>query len=387
MAKSLLANSVAVDRRQAMASPIAKPISASSSDRLRSEIISASEMTSSLIQLWGKLRQANPLLSSPFFSYEFTQAVQAVRGDCKIAIVEIDNQIAGFLPYHSINGVAFPVGRMANDAQGFICSYETQLSVESLFDSMGVSSYQFHAWFSTFPLKRKAIHGWQPCFLANLTAQNQNYRQWLEQQHRTIKRQGQKNRKLERMVGPLRLEFQSQSPELFDYSIQLKRQHYHRTHIFDILSVPWLIELLRYFLITPGTVRGTNSVLWAGDQIVATHMGIRENSLLHYWFPAYDMQFSYGSPGTELFLQIADSAADHDIDKIDFGYGDQPYKHFLTNTQSRCPFGSFTPHLGQRIRQRLSRSLVHGLKAMPAKEAAKRLVRKYRPDWGRNQFR
>ncbi len=47
-----------------------------------------------------------------------------------------------------------------------------------------------------------------------------------------------------------------------------------------------------------------------------------EGDLIHYWFPVYDTTYSYGSPGTILFLEIAKQAVDHGVKSIDFGYGE-----------------------------------------------------------------
>ena len=352
----------------------------------RLEIISAREMDDSLIAQWDQFRSANPTLYSPFFSYEFTEAVQAVRGDCQVAIVEAEQEVVGFLPFHRIRGAAYPVGRLANDAHGFICPYHCQLPLAPLLKSMNASAYHFHAWCSSSSLKETSILGWHPSFLADLSVGPAGYRTWLERRHRTIKRQQQKTRKLIRRHGPLRLEFSNTVPEQFHHTIQLKRQHYQRTNTFDILSVQWLIEVLRYLLESPGKIRGQNSVLWAGDQVIAAHFGLVEDELLHYWFPTYDTRFAEGSPGTELFLQIAEAAPSFGIRRIDFGYGDQPYKHILTNVRSRCPYGTVTQASSQMFPYRLSQTLTRGLKWLPGKEIAKRILRRFHPNWGQQHF-
>jgi hypothetical protein len=61
--------------------------------------------------------------------------------------------------------------------------------------------------------------------------------------------------------------------------------------------------------------------------------------VLHYWFPVYDREFRACSPGTELYLQVVRAAAASGIQRIDFGYGEEPYKLRIANRTSQLACG------------------------------------------------
>lgn len=68
------------------------------------------------------------------------------------------------------------------------------------------------------------------------------------------------------------------------------------------------------------------SVLWAGEQIAAAHLGLRAKQVLHYWFPGYNLDLKSYSPGLILLREIARSATGCGISVIDLGRADAPYK-------------------------------------------------------------
>jgi len=66
--------------------------------------------------------------------------------------------------------------------------------------------------------------------------------------------------------------------------------------------------------------------LYAGEELIAVHLGIRSHNVLHIWFPAYNTDFEKYSPGLILLLMLAENAADRGIVRIDLGPGEERYK-------------------------------------------------------------
>ncbi len=179
------------------------------------------------------------------------------------------------------------------------------------------------------------------------------------------------------------MEYDCRRSDLIEYLIRLKGLQYQRTHTFDILSVDWigklLLELHSY---EDRPIRGLLSVLFAGEQPVALHYGLLDGDLLHYWFPVYDDRYAYGSPGTQMFLDIAREAAARGVRAIDMGYSEQAYKYKLTNGHYRnelwfgrsqplaAPSASTPPELRQQ------------LKGLWFKDAIKPIIRKIMPNLG-----
>jgi CelD/BcsL family acetyltransferase involved in cellulose biosynthesis len=72
-------------------------------------------------------------------------------------------------------------------------------------------------------------------------------------------------------------------------------------------------------------------VLYADDQPAAIHFGMQSGSLLHSWFPAYDLTLGKYSPGSALMLLIIQHAAEQGVSLIDLGRGDDEYKLTFAN--------------------------------------------------------
>ncbi len=82
------------------------------------------------------------------------------------------------------------------------------------------------------------------------------------------------------------------------------------------------------------------SLLYAGDQLVAGHLGMRSKRIWHYWFPAYDRRYAKYSPGLLLLLKMAQAAEDLGLEAIDIGTGLSLYKRRLMNASTAVAEGS-----------------------------------------------
>jgi CelD/BcsL family acetyltransferase involved in cellulose biosynthesis len=73
------------------------------------------------------------------------------------------------------------------------------------------------------------------------------------------------------------------------------------------------------------------SALYAGDTLVAGHIGMRSEQVWHYWFPAYDATHAAFSPGSVLLLRMIEHAPAIGITRIDLGKGESRYKSRFMN--------------------------------------------------------
>ncbi len=71
------------------------------------------------------------------------------------------------------------------------------------------------------------------------------------------------------------------------------------------------------------------STLHAGDQLIAVHLGMRSDGVLHTWFPAYNRAFAKYSPGMMLFVEMARAGSTLGIRRIDLGKGLERHKRSL----------------------------------------------------------
>ena len=351
------------------------------------DVISLRDLTSEIWTSWDSLRNSNPNLCSPFFSSGFAKAYASIRGNAWIAVIREENNIVALLPFERTGRTLFPIGRMINDAHGLICGPQFRVDWDWLLTQLKASCFRFHALIDT-PSTNAGTFDFArvKTFLCDLKLPQEGYIAWLKNNKKTIAKQQQKTNKLIRQVGPLRLEMQTVDDRLLQQILDLKSEQYQRTKLFDKFSISWIREFLHLLLHQTHPTYGQLSVLYAGDKLIAGHMGMRERKLLHYWFPVYDTQFDYASPGTALFLEIVKQASVEGIDKIDFGYGELPYKWKLNNVISEMGQGAVCSSMVRWHILKLRYQMLSRLKQMPCKEMVKSVVRKTCPSFGATEL-
>jgi CelD/BcsL family acetyltransferase involved in cellulose biosynthesis len=310
---------------------------------MHAHIIEPRALTSDQIALWRELQLRDPTLWSPFFSPEFTLAVGVARADARLAVLVEGGQIRGFFPFHpGRNGVGKPVGGPISDYQGVISAPGMRLDSQALLKASRLDAYDFnHAPASQIALNPGAYHfslsphidlrGGYAAYLANLS---QTGKQSVKETNRRI-------RKLEREVGPLRFEFHDDSANAYGRLVAFKNASYRRLGVPSILDVAWvdraLSEIRSYH--NPHFA-GILSTLYAGDRLIAAHMGMRSSTTICWWFNTYDWDLRIYAPGLILLLQAVQRAADDGLTIIDFGRGTEHYKLTFANGGTQLCEGS-----------------------------------------------
>src|ERR1019366_9702967 len=117
-------------------------------------------------------------------------------------------------------------------------------------------------------------------------------------------------------------------------------------------------------------------LLYAGDQLMATHFGMRSQMIWHYWLPAYDRAMAKYSPGLQLILKMAEHAPSVGLRTIDLDKGRSLYKERLMNGGVVVAMGSVDRRYSRRIAQRAWRLRMAAAKS-PLGPPMRRLMR-----WG-----
>jgi CelD/BcsL family acetyltransferase involved in cellulose biosynthesis len=346
------------------------------------------ELESCLISQWDSVRANAASYRSPFFGYAFLKTVAELEPHIEVAITRVGNQLVSALPFQRVSKqCARPVGLGINDAHGFLKQPSTTVNPLAVLRQCKLRSFEFHAAPPDLLETEKFAIGHTRSFLADLTVDPKGFEHYLRHSSDTIDRQGQKTRKLIRTLGPLRLDFDCRDARLIDLLVKLKCDQYQRTHTYNILAVQWIRKLLgQLHANVDSPIRGILSVLYAGDQAVALHYGMTEGDLLHYWFPVYDPKYSYGSPGTILFLEIAKQATELGYRAIDMGYGEQAYKHKLTNVITDMSYGIIDSSSLRRAIYRTHNKWQGSVKKLWLKDLVKPFIRKLLPNLGAERF-
>ncbi|MCA9134082.1 MAG: GNAT family N-acetyltransferase [Planctomycetales bacterium] len=352
------------------------------------ETLTAAEIEDPLRADWSAMRSQTAAYRPPFFSHQFVEAVARFVPEVRVVVARRGSQTLAILPYQRHGSrAARPVGLGINDAHGLLTNADAEWQMAEFLQRSALTSFAFHAAPLALPGIANYELGRTRSFLADLTVDPLGYENYLRKTSATIDRQGQKTRRLIKEMGPLRFEFDCRAPEMLQRLLQLKSDQYARTYTFDIFSVRWIQQLLfQLHRQTSAAVRGVLSVLFAGQTPVALHFGLLEADLLHYWFPVFDPRYAYASPGTQLFLEVSRSAQERGIRAIDLGYGEQAYKHKLTNVVSEMSFGLISDNPLRRLAYRSKLQLRERLRGLPIKSMVKPLTRRLFPSLGKRVY-
>jgi len=313
---------------------------------MKTTLIAGDQLTDDHVKTWIELLRADASLASPYLRPEFTQAVAAIRADVEVAIAEDQGETVGFFPFQrSRRNVGRPVGGRLSDCQAFIVRGGVDWSAEELISACGLTSWNFSYLLASQTPFRDYHYTTEDTVYTDLM---NGYDAYIAENNRgnskTFKDLRRRARKLERTLGPLRVDLYSTDEHVFQTLLDWKSKQYQRTNAADIFSFPWTVALLRYILPQRSEgFSGMMSALYAGDTLAAIHLGMRSHDVLHGWFPTYDRDLRQYSPGLLLWLEIAKLGAADGIRRIDFGKTDEPYK--LKLASGAVPVGEGTVDL------------------------------------------
>jgi CelD/BcsL family acetyltransferase involved in cellulose biosynthesis len=305
---------------------------------------------------WRDIVEANATLRSPYFAPEFTQAVAAVSPDVLVCALEDDEGVAGFFPFERGRFASGrPVGSPLNDYQGAIADEHVHWKPADLLKACNLSVWEFdHLLVTQRPFARfhRTIAASPGIDVSQgFAAYRAERREWGSSRIAQLQR---KARKFEREVGPLRFEPHVQDAATLRTVIEWKSAQCRRTGTFDFFAeLPWTRDLVGLLLEQQSTrFAGVLSALYAGDELVAAHFGMRSASVLHWWFPVYNHAFSSYSPGAVLLLRVLEHACKQGLPYVDLGKGDDPYKSSFANHSIALAQGYVTrPSVAASVRQ------------------------------------
>jgi CelD/BcsL family acetyltransferase involved in cellulose biosynthesis len=292
--------------------------------------VSGGELGSIEKQTWSAIQLAGDRsFSSPYLCPEFTAAVAAARDDIYVGVLEDGNRIVGFFPFQLQEpGVANPAIERLADYEAVIVAPEVPWTAEELLRGCGLKEWRFEALIRSqvqfHPHHRKHFHS--P--IIELSRGFAGYaNDILKSGSELIGKIAAQRRRLERDHGPVRYEADDPDITTLAWLMICKSQQYRRTLATDHFEKPWFRKVLERVHAEQGeNFAGILSVLYAGEQIVAAHLGLRSRRAWHYWFPCYDASFDRYSPGSILLMEMAKSAERLGLRHIDLGRGIQDYK-------------------------------------------------------------
>jgi len=311
------------------------------------------------------LQQLDPLLQSPYLCPEFVSIAATVRPRVVVLVAEERGAPKAFLPLQMLRSSAGPVACPLSDYQALIAPQDWQCDMRALLHDAGISAYDFQH----HPMDRCMAPFCRTIEAAPIILLEHGFEAYVEEAkrrapcvegsgkpHQTLKRIAY----VERKYGPVRFTLHDANPLTLKQLFEWKSAQYNRSgkvlSLIDYFSFRWTRTLLERIHAeqTPGFA-GVLSTLHVGDDLVAVHMGMRSEKVLHWWFPAYDPAFGKLSPGLILLTKLTEAAAQMGIRQIDLGPGEEPYKKLVANREQLLASG----FVGCGVLSFLSRLAVH----------------------------
>ncbi|MFZ1908743.1 MAG: GNAT family N-acetyltransferase [Burkholderiales bacterium] len=291
-------------------------------------LISAEDLDPPLIEAWRAIQAGDRAFESPYFCPEFTQAVSRVRDDVRVVVIENAGRPVGFFPHQRASfGIGRPVGGPLSDYHGVVATRDCEWNLRNLMRAARLSLWSFDHLAGADARFDPYVTGHAASPQADLGGGYEEYAKGRRAASDQIVKVERAARKLGREAGELGFVLYDSEPEVLDQLINWKRDQYKRSGLTDVFAAPWTRDLLNEILrVRSADFAGVCSTLRVGGRVIAAHVGMRSSDVLHYWFPAYDLEFSKYSVGTILLLQMAKDLASAGIRTIDFGKGEEPYK-------------------------------------------------------------
>jgi len=297
------------------------------------------------IERWRSIKGSNPELISPYFCPEYTFLTASVRDDIYVGIIEEGEEIVGFFPFQKNSRfTAGPVGGPLSDYQGLILKKGFEINPKEMLRQCDLKTWEFDHLIASQSVLQPYHEFKDTSYLIDLSKGLENY---LET-HRNIGSKLIKSingyrRKLAREYGPVNFQYHTADAKVLSEMFEWKSKQYLSSGKTDAFSFSWIRRLIRNIHVTQSEdFAGVLSTLYAGDKLIAVHMGMRSRNVLHYWFPAYNRDFAKYSPGSILLMDIIENTPEQKINVIDLGKGNSLYKVRFSNHQVELAEGSIS---------------------------------------------
>jgi len=294
---------------------------------MRVTVVRPNELGPDEAALWSTFQASTTATRNPFLSLTFARAVGRARSSARVAVIEQDGVIGGFLPFDLTRpGIAIPIGWPMNDLQGLVTSSGAP-ELRTVVKLAGLRVWRFDHLLSE---QAARLPYRLPTFqspVIDLSDGYQSYLTWLNGKSKVTAQTARKRRALERDLGSVALEWNSPRPEDFRRVIEWKTEQYRRTGGNELFGDPAALRIAEELAASSDDdCAGIVNVLRADGRPVAAHFGIATRNELSWWFPTYDPDLGQYSPGMTMLMAVTEESARRRMTRIDLGAGQQSYK-------------------------------------------------------------
>jgi CelD/BcsL family acetyltransferase involved in cellulose biosynthesis len=332
---------------------------------MRVTVVRPEELGAAEEKLWREFQDLSPAAAHPCLSLPYARAAARVDESGRVAVVEDGGKVSAFIPYSKeADGVAATLGGSQTALDGFVSS-DAAIDLRAAVRSAGLRGWRF----SRAPVEQRALDPYRYqgsyhtnfIYFSDLRDGYDGYTDGLAKGGRNeIRGAARRRRALEREVDEVRLEWASSNPAHLAMLLDWKSRQF--ANFGKWLSHPANGALVRELANIDGAdCSSETSVLYADAKPISIILSLRRGRILSQWIASYDPEYSRFSPGTIHMLALFAAAAQHGVDIVDFGYGDDRYKRrFSSGADTVGGGGVWASRLGGVARSLYRKARFHG---------------------------
>lgn len=287
------------------------------------------DVSSDLLRRWSSLHRASRQAVGPFLHPSYARAVGRVRPSIEVGVLEEAGRAVGFLPFERLAlEVGGAVGGRLCDRSGVLLEDGAACDPYELTRGLGLRALRLASTSRHDPVLGSCVGATKRSPYMDLSSGFERYRDASrESGSRITKQVGQRFRKLRREHDRVDFAWHTEDDETLRELLAWKAAQRRATRTANVLELPWasaLIDVLRTESFDG--IQPVLSSLRIDGKVAAAHFGIRTDRVLHYWIAGYDNAFSRYSPGLITLMEVARTAPERGIERIDLGPGEERYK-------------------------------------------------------------
>lgn len=302
---------------------------------LRIHAVDGSSLSDTQVERWNEIQCSDSNYASPFLTAGYTQLVARCCEGVRVGIIETTKgRPVGFFPFQLVAPRrAKPVGTIFCDYQAVIVEPDIRLNAAELLSACDLDRWDFDHLLANQDVFSAFHQVHDISSVIDLSAGFEVYNAKMKRDKRFQVSQGERQRRqMEHKFGAVTLSTHEPDLELLDRLLLIKGEQWARSGWPNRFEADWERALMTGLTLTSEPdFGGLFTVLRAGNQPVALHLGLRSRTVWHYWTTAYEVAFARYSPGLVMLVEMIKSAESMGFKAIDLGKGDLLYKRRLRN--------------------------------------------------------
>ncbi|MGH9094429.1 MAG: GNAT family N-acetyltransferase [Acidimicrobiales bacterium] len=300
------------------------------------------------VAAWHRFQAEELALQNPFVSPEFASAVDGVRTDARVVVVEEDREVVGFLPC-SVGGLglARPIAPGFCDLQAFVHRPGLSWSPRAVLGAAGLRAWRFDHLLGaqvgevTGPARPVTTAA---SWIIDLADGWDGYARWAKAERgRYFKWLERKQRRFQREHPDASFTYARDDPAGLSALMALKSAQCRRMGWKDLFGLGWVRDLVeRLAGSRTAALAGGLSALRIGDRVVAADFSLRSSRVYAGWLIAYDPDLAPYSPGAVRWRHLLEAAAAQGVSRIDLGKGEDDFKRRFSSGTVALAVGMWT---------------------------------------------